>query len=382
MREGECIAVPKLAPVEVPGLLAAQLFTLLDAGTAFSDVHVREGAALRVRCAGRLCSQPLAPIDRDALHAFLAAVCPEVHWPTRLEQGGGHWDFGFGLAGARFRGNLHRCHGGQVLGLVLRRLDDAPAPLDVLGLPASVLQFVDRRAGLVLVTGPTGSGKSTTLAALVEHINHTRDGQIVTIEDPIELIHQPRRCVITQREVGIDVSSFAEGLRAAFRQDPDVILIGEIRDRDTMATALAAAEAGHLVLATLHTLSAAKTVDRITDFFGGDDRALVRGVLASVLVGVIGQVLLPRQDGTGRVLAWELMEATPPVTSLIREGRSHQIPNAISTGAMPNLQLLNRTLIQLVRARLVTLQDARRASYDPREFERECELRDGAFGHG
>ncbi len=360
--------------------LQDQIATLLQSGLEFSDVHVREGAALRVRSAGRLRLQEGSVVSTQALHGFLAGVSPDAHWTARLEQGAGHWDFSFSLGDTRFRCNLHRCEAGRVLVLVLRRLEGHPASLEQLGLPASVLQFVDRRAGLVLVTGPTGSGKSTTLAALVDHINQTRDGKIVTIEDPIELLHRSARCSIIQREVGTDVESFAEGLRAAFRQDPDVILIGEIRDRDTMATALAAAEAGHLVLATLHTLSAAKTVDRITDFFAGEDKSLVRGVLASVLVGVIGQVLLPRQDGQGRILAWELMEATPALASLIREGRSHQIPNTISTGGLPNLQLLNRTLSQLARARLVAPREARHASYDPRDFDREFEVREGRHG--
>ena len=343
----------------------------------FSDIHLREGLPLRLRSTGALRTEDEEPISRQDLHALLSHACPDGRWSDRLAQGGGQWDFSCSLGSARFRCNLHRCDGGLGLALAMRRLDGRPADLEQLGLPASVLEFVQRRAGLVLVTGPTGAGKSTTLSALVEHINRERDGKIVTIEDPIEIVHVSRRCTIVQREVGSDVESFAQGLRAAFRQDPDVILIGEIRDHDTMDTALSAAEAGHLVLATLHTLSAAKTVDRITDFFDGEDKNLARSVLASVLVGVIGQVLLPREDGEGRVLAWELMEVTPAIASLIREGRSHQIPNAIATGALGNLQLLNRGLAQLVRARVVSAREARRASYDPRDFDRELELREG-----
>ena len=353
--------------------LAARLAALLAEHPDLSDLHLRDGAPLRLRRGGRLRVDDPQPVTRQALLTLLAEVCPDHSWDVRLGDGGGQWDFSFSLAGARFRCNLHRCDAGQGLALVLRRLDALASTVADLGLPLSVLEFVERRAGLLLVTGPTGSGKSTTLSALVEHINRGRDGKIVTIEDPIELLHASRRCTIVQREVGADVSSFAQGLRAAFRQDPDVILIGEIRDRETMQTALAAAEAGHLVLATLHTLSAAKTVDRICDFFAGEDKALVRSVLASVLVGVIGQVLLPREDGEGRVLAWELMEVTPAIASLIREGRSHQIPNAIATGGRSNLQLLNRTLLQLVRSRVVSPRAARRASYDPREYDRECE---------
>jgi twitching motility protein PilT len=356
--------------------LVQRIEALLASAREFSDVHLREGAPLRLRCAGRLCAEDDQALTREALQAFLARVLPEGGWDDRLGAGGGQWDFSFGLAGTRFRCNLHRCDGGQSLGLVLRRLDARPSGLEDLGLPSSVLEFVNRRAGLVLVTGPTGAGKSTTLSAFVEYLNGARDGKIVTIEDPIEVVHVSRRCTIVQREVGSDVVSFAQGLRAAFRQDPDVILIGEIRDRETMETALAAAEAGHLVLATLHTLSAAKTVDRIADFFSGEDKALARSVLASVLVGVIGQVLLPREDVGGRVLAWELMEVTPAIAALIREGRSHQIPNAIATGALSNLQLLNRNLAQLARARLVSVREARRASYDPREFDREFDLRE------
>ena len=279
--------------------LVARLDQLVRSGREFSDLHLRENAPLRVRSGGRLRAEDERIVPRTALLGLLAAVCPDESWERRLEQGGGQWDFSFGLADARFRCNLHRCDAGQGLAMVLRRLEHVIASATDLGLPASVQEFVDRRAGLVLVTGPTGSGKSTTLSAFVEHINRSRDGKIVTIEDPIERLHVSRRCTIVQREVGSDVASFAQGLRSAFRQDPDVILIGEIRDHDTMATALAAAEAGHLVLATLHTLSAAKTVDRIADFFTGEDKQLVRSVLASVLVGVIGQVLLPREDGQG-----------------------------------------------------------------------------------
>jgi twitching motility protein PilT len=360
--------------------LAGRLAELLHEGRDFSDLHLREGGPLRLRCAGQLRAEDDRPVSRQQLLSLLSHLCPDESWEVHLGEGGGQWDFSFSLAGARFRCNLHRCDGGRGLAMVLRRLDGQAATPADLGLPESVLEFVDRRAGLVLVTGPTGAGKSTTLSAFVDHINRTRDGKIVTIEDPIELLHPSRRCTIVQREVGTDVQSFAQGLRAAFRQDPDVILIGEIRDRDTLETALAAAEAGHLVLSTLHTLSAAKTVDRIADFFAGEDKALVRSVLASVLVGVVGQVLLPREDGLGRVLAWELMEVTPAIASLIRDGRSHQIPNAMATGARSNLQLLNRTLMQLVRARVVTLRAARHASYDPREFDRECELREPLHG--
>ncbi|MDE3010041.1 MAG: PilT/PilU family type 4a pilus ATPase [Pseudomonadota bacterium] len=362
-----------------PGLGAA-LSRLLGQGPAFSDVHLHEGQPLRVRRGGRLCIEDGEPVSRQALFSLLAEACPDESWEGRLADGGGQCDFSFGLGGARFRCNLHRCGGGGALAMVLRRLDAMAADITDLGLPTSVLEFVERRSGLLLVTGPTGAGKSTTLAALVEHINRSRDGKIVTIEDPIELLHHARRCTIVQREVGSDVASFAQGLRAALRQDPDVILIGEIRDRDTMRTALAAAEAGHLVLSTLHTLSAAKTVDRISDFFPGEEQGLVRSVLASVLVGVIGQVLLPREDGQGRVMAWELMDATPAIASLIREGRAHQIPNAMATGGSSNLQLLNRTLLQLVRARVVGRRAARHASYDPRDFDRESALLAG--GHG
>ena len=356
---------------ERPSSLLERIEALVRTDPSFSDIHLREGLPMRVRESGRLSANDDLVVTRAMLHELLAKVSPHPCWSDRLGLGGGQWDFSCSLAQARLRCNLHRCDGGQALALVMRRLDACPGNLEALGLPLAVREFVERRAGLMLVTGPTGAGKSTTLSALVDHINGARDGKIITIEDPIEILHVSRRCTIVQREVGTDVDSFSQGLRAAFRQDPDVILIGEIRDRDTMETALAAAEAGHLVLATLHTLSAAKTVDRIADFFSGEDKAQVRGVLASVLLAVIGQVLLPREDGAGRVLAWELMEVTPAIASLIRDGRSHQIPNAISTGASDKLQLLNRSLAQLVRARLVSLPEARRASYDPRELDRE-----------
>jgi len=220
------------------------------------------------------------------------------------------------------------------------------------------------------VTGPTGSGKSTTLAAMVDHVNRTSERHVITLEDPIEYLHRHGRGVVNQREVGEDVESFAEGLRAALREDPDVILVGEMRDLETIATAITAAETGHLVLSTLHTNTAAETVERVVDVFLPHQQQQVRVQLAGVLQGVLSQQLLPRKDGRGRVCAVEVLVATHAVRSLIREGKTHQIPSAIQTGASEGMVPMDRALADLVLAGLVSREDAEERAVDPKLFAR------------
>jgi twitching motility protein PilT len=353
---------------------------LLGRGVEFSDIHAIPGELVRYRGGAGLIAESGDPLDDADLAEFLSVHAGPRPWDARLSDGGGQFDFATSLDGVRFRCHVHRHGGCGAMALVLRKLDNRIRDLVDIGLPETVLALLQRRSGLVLVTGPTGAGKTTTLASFIDHLNRNVSWKIVTIEDPIEYMHRSRRSMIVQREVGRDVDSFAQGLVASFREDPDCIMIGEIRDRETVETALAAAEAGHLVLATLHTLGAAKSVERIADFFLADEKPVVRGVLASVLAGVVSQVLIPRADGTGRALAYEIVHNVPSVATLIRGGKAHQIGNAVSTAGMPDMQLLNRTLALMVRAGLVARDQALVASYDARELERELVARDTLLG--
>jgi twitching motility protein PilT len=274
---------------------------------------------------------------------------------------------------SRFRVNIFQQRGSRAV--VCRVLSDRIPSLDELFPHVPVTAGVMQRAaelprGLVLVTGPTGSGKSTTLAAMVDHINKTSERHVITLEDPIEYLHKHGRCVVNQREVGEDVETFADGLRAALREDPDVILVGEMRDLETIATAITAAETGHLVMSTLHTNTAAETVERIIDVFPPHQQQQVRVQLAGVLQAVFSQQLLPRRDGKGRVCAVEVLVATHAVRALTREGKVHQIPSAIQTGASEGMVLLDKALADLVNLGLVEKEDAEERAVDPDLFRR------------
>jgi twitching motility protein PilT len=353
-----------------------KIASLLARRVAFSDIHIEAAEPLRYRRPDGLVAEDRDAVEDGDVLEFLDFVRGAEEWKQRVDAGGGQYDFSLTLEGVRFRCNLH-CFGGSGRhGLVLRKLDPRIPDLLELGLPASVLQFLQRRSGLLLVTGPTGSGKSTTLASFIDYINTQWPYKIITIEDPIEYVHVSKRSMILQREVGRDVASFSAGLVASFRQDPDCILIGEIRDKETISTALAAAEAGHLVLATLHTAGAAKTVDRITDFFSGEEKTLVRSVLSSVLLGVISQALVPRRDGSGRVLAYEIMRNIPAIATHIREGKTHHIANAMSTAGIADMQLMHRTLAVMAKAGVIAREEAKRSAYDAQELEKEMEAKD------
>jgi twitching motility protein PilT len=278
-------------------------------------------------------------------------------------------DFSFGIQNlARFRGNVFKQRG--CVSMVIRQIPFSIKTFDELGLPPALQKLAERPRGLVLVTGPTGSGKSTTLAAMIDKINRERKGHILTIEDPIEFIHRHQGCIVNQREVGTDTKSFANALKYALRQDPDIVLIGEMRDLETIAAALTIAETGHLAFATLHTNSAAETINRIIDVFPSHQQSQVRAQLAFVLEGVVTQILLQRTGGKGRVMACEVMTATPAIRALIRDDKVHQIFSAMQAGKKHGMQTLMDSLYQLYMGRQVTLEECLRVVPDQNEFLR------------
>ena len=277
---------------------------------------------------------------------------------------------------ARFRINVHLHNNG--VGAVLRVIGSRVPRPEEIGLTRPMMELCDLPRGLVLVTGPTGSGKSTTMAAMVELINQTHRYHIITIEDPIEFVYEPAMSVIIQREVGRQTHSFSAALRSAMRQDPDVILVGELRDLETISLALTAAETGHLVLGTLHTTDATQTVDRIVDVFPPYQQQQIRVQLSGVLRGVISQTLLPRVDGQGRIAARELLLTTPAVCNLIREGKTHQIYNVIDTGARLGMIPMDRALANLVKDGLISMPDAVSKAHDPNTLQSYVQAQAGA----
>lgn len=258
--------------------------------------------------------------------------------------------------GFRHRVNVFRQRGNTAIALRLLRSDIPTLP--ELGLPSILADFASRPRGLVLITGPTGSGKSTTLAAMIDHINTTRSAHVITIEDPIEYLHGHKRCMINQREVGSDVPDFASALRSSLREDPDVILVGEMRDFETINAAITAAETGHLVMSTLHTTDAATTIDRIIDVFPGHQQRQVRTQLASVLVGIACQTLIPRLDNTGRIACLEILNVTDAISAMIRDDKVHLIETAIQTGKTLGMQSRDQELARLVKEKIISLEDA------------------------
>lgn len=333
--------------------------TLIEQAAACkaSDLHIAYGVPPKVRRDGELQDlEGFAPLtDQDCetvAQELLGESMPAL----------GERDLSIELAGRRVRVNLFRQSGH--VSAALRILADSIPELDALGLPPAVQNFPALQRGIVLVTGETGSGKSTTLAAILRRINETRRDHIITLEDPIEYIHAPVQCLINQREVGRDTESYAEGLRAILREDPDVILIGEMRDLITIETALTAAETGHLVFATLHTNSAADSIDRMVDVFPAERQRQIRMQLSMTLQAVLAQQLLPRRGG-GRVAACELMVVSPAIRNLIREGKTPQIANAVATSADLGGITMDNALIRLFKDKLITADTARAAAHDP-----------------
>jgi twitching motility protein PilT len=333
-----------------------------------SDLHLTAGSPPMLRQRGRLVALEnyprLTPEDtREFIYSILTTE-QRRRLETDLQL-----DFAYVVPGrARFRVNAYFQRG--AVAAAFRLIPSEIVPIDSLGLPPIVHELTRRPRGLVLVTGPTGSGKSTTLAAMIDEINQTREEHIVTIEDPIEFVHAHKRCIINQRELGNDATSFASALKAALRQDPDVILVGEMRDLDTISTALTAAETGHLVFATLHTQDAPQTIDRIIDVFPPAQQAQIRVQLSVTLQGVITQQLLPTADGAGRCVACEVLVPTAAVRNLIREGKIHQIPSVIQTGAAQGMQSMDSALATLVRAGTITQELAEARSSSPDELRR------------
>lgn len=325
-----------------------------------SDIHIVCGIPIRVRVDGRLNNLDTNVMTAQDCEEYAREISNHYEDISHI----GEQDLAVGFPdGTRCRVNLFRQQG--YVSAAIRILNNHIPAFEELGLPAAVANFTNFNQGIVLVTGETGSGKSTTLACLLDRINHTQGKHIITLEDPIEYIYTPDQCIINQREVGQDTRSYADGLKSILREDPDVILIGELRNYTTIETALIAAETGHLVFATLHTNSAADTVDRIVDVFPAEQQAQVRMQLSSTLQAVVCQQLLPHMSGRGRVLATEVMIANPAIRNLIREGKTPQIDNAIATSGNEGNQLMDSSLISLYKKRKITSEMAIKHAHDP-----------------
>ncbi|MEY2618504.1 MAG: hypothetical protein RL522_1506 [Pseudomonadota bacterium] len=330
-----------------------------------SDLHLSAGLPPMLRVHGQVCRINVEPLSHEQVGDMLADIMTE---PQRRQlQQTLECDFSIEVAGlSRFRVNAF--HQSRGVAAALRTIPARVLTLQELGAPALFAELALRPRGLVLVTGPTGSGKSTTLAAMVHHLNEAVAGHILTIEDPIEFVHEPRKCLVNQREVGPMTNSFAIALRAALREDPDAILVGELRDLETIRLALTAAETGHLVFATLHTASAAKTIDRIVDVFPAEEKEMARTMLAESLQAVIAQTLCRQADGAGRVAAHEIMVATAAIRNLVRENKVAQMYSAMQTGASAGMQTLDQALADLVRRRVITPAEARSQARHPENF--------------
>ncbi|OHE79868.1 MAG: type IV pili twitching motility protein PilT [Verrucomicrobia bacterium RIFCSPLOWO2_12_FULL_64_8] len=330
-----------------------------------SDLHLRVGRPPVIRVDGRLedlGNEPLVPSDTESL---MASISPDMHREAIAEIGSADYGYSFQNL-ARFRVSIFRTMGNY--GMVMRLIPSRILTFEELGLPTEATkELLHRHRGLILVVGPTGCGKTTSLATMIDYINRNRDTHLITIEDPIEYFHPHRRSIITHRELHVDVHSFVDGLRSALRQDPDVILVGEMRDTETMQAAITAAETGHLVFATLHTNSAPATVNRIVDAFPTNQQEQIRMQLSITLIACIAQALLGRASGKGRVAAYEIMIMTPAIANLIREHKTNRIISNIQTGAKLGMTTLDQFLYNLWQKGSITAEDAIERAHEPDE---------------
>ncbi len=336
-----------------------------------SDLHISAGAPPMIRVSGKLVSTELEVLDAEATQKLVYSILDNEQI-LRFEK---DWelDMSFGIAGlGRFRTNVFYQRG--AVGAVLRVIPYEIKSMVELDLPAELCERIcSLQKGLVFVTGATGSGKSTTLASMIDHINRSRNEHVMIIEDPIEFVHRNRCCLINQREVGNDTRSFAASLRTALRQDPDVIMIGEVRDQESIAAALTIAETGHLTFATLHTNSVVQTINRIIDVFPAYQQQQIRTQLSFSLEAVFCQQLVPRIDGRGRVMAAEVMVGTQAIRSLVRDDKAHQLTSIIQTGGRYGMKTMNQCLHELYRKNLIAFDDAVAYSHDPEELKRICQ---------
>jgi twitching motility protein PilT len=330
-----------------------------------SDLHLSTGLPPMIRLHGSLRKLKMNPLSREELRKMLYDILSEEQ-RKRFEKDL-ELDLSYSVNGvARFRVNVYQQERGEAAAF---RIIPSDCPtLAQLNMPSILAEMALKEKGLILVTGPTGSGKSTTLAAMVNHINENKSCHLITVEDPIEFVHVPKNCFVHQRELGQHTRSFAAALRSALREDPDVILVGEMRDLETTALAITAAETGHLVLATLHTNSASKTIDRAIDIFPAESRDQVRTMLSESILAIVAQALIPKRDGQGRVAALEILIATVAIRNLIREGKTFQIPSLIQTGQQFGMQSLDLHLKDLVGRGIITKEEALKKALDPKAF--------------
>ena len=335
-----------------------------------SDLHLAVGRPPVVRLHGSLRSLETKVLEAEDTVALMKAITPERNQQELQEEGGTDFGFAFGTA-ARFRVSVFMQKGNT--SIVLRLIPTKLLTFDEIGLPAIVKQLCRRPRGIFLVTGPTGSGKTTTLATMIDYINVHLDRHIITVEDPIEYYHNHKKCVIVQREVGVDVPSFSEALRRSLRMDPDVILVGEMRDLETMESAVHAAETGHLVFSTVHTTGAQGTVNRIVDAFPVNQQNQIRVALSETLIAVLSQALMPRCDVSGRIAAYEFMVVTPAIANLIRENKTYRIDSSIQTGKKFGMQLLDEHLWKFYSEGKISAEEALDKSNHPGEMQSKME---------
>ncbi len=332
-----------------------------------SDLHMVAGQQPILRIRGDIERVKYKVMENDDLKAMLYEICPEAK--IKIFEETGDIDFGYYIPGlARYRANYFQQKYG--IGAVFREIPSDILSCAQLGLPPVITKLATLPKGLVLVTGPTGSGKSTTLAAIIDEINSTRSDHILTVEDPIEFVHKSKKCIVNHREVGTHTKSFSSALRGALREDPDIILVGEMRDLETIALAMEAAMTGHVVFGTLHTMNAMKTVDRIIEIFPADQQGQVRSTLADALKAVVSQTLFKRIDKKGRVAAQEILICTPAVRNLIREGKTYQIPSAMQTGKKFGMATLDDTIEELLKKRQISPEDAYTNSIEKDRFRK------------